>query len=81
MQTQPTVAATSFGCGNPLAFSEVKEGDVVLDLGSGAGFDLLLASAKVGATGRVIGIDMTDAMIERARQNIEAAGVTNVEVR
>lgn len=71
----------SFGCGNPLAFSEVREGQTVLDLGSGAGIDLLIAAQKVGPAGRVIGVDMTDAMIERARANIAAAGVTNVEVR
>lgn len=71
----------SFGCGNPLAFSEVKEGDVVVDLGSGAGIDVLIAAKKVGATGRVIGIDMTDEMLARAKANIENAGVTNAEVR
>ncbi|MCL2726601.1 MAG: arsenite methyltransferase [Polyangiaceae bacterium] len=71
----------SFGCGNPLAFSEVKPGDVVLDLGSGAGIDLLLAAKKVGRTGRVIGVDMTDAMLDKARENIAAAGLENVEVR
>jgi SAM-dependent methyltransferase len=71
----------SFGCGNPLAFSEVQPGDVVLDLGSGAGIDLLLASKKVGPTGRVIGVDMTDEMIEKARENILAADAGNVEVR
>jgi arsenite methyltransferase len=73
--------ASSFGCGNPLAFSGVSEGDVVLDLGSGAGIDLILAAKKVGADGKVIGIDMTDEMIERARKNIEEAGHSNVEVR
>lgn len=71
----------SFGCGNPVAFSEVRVGDVVLDLGSGAGIDLILAAGKVGPTGRVIGVDMTDEMIDRARQNIAKAGLTNVEVR
>jgi arsenite methyltransferase len=71
----------SFGCGNPVAFSEMKEGDTVLDLGSGAGIDLLLAARKVGPRGRVIGIDMTDDMIERARANVAEAGATNVEVR
>jgi len=71
----------SFGCGNPLAFSEVKEGDVVVDLGSGAGIDVLIAARKVGPTGRAIGIDMTDEMIERAQANIAEAGVTNAEVR
>ncbi|MCP4245677.1 MAG: methyltransferase domain-containing protein, partial [bacterium] len=55
----------SFGCGNPLAFSEVSEGDVVVDLGSGAGIDLLIAARKVGPSGRVIGIDMTDEMIAK----------------
>ena len=72
---------SSFGCGNPLAFSGVKEGDTVLDLGSGAGLDLLIARKKAGETGRVIGVDMTDAMIERARVNIAKLGYTNVEVR
>jgi ubiquinone/menaquinone biosynthesis C-methylase UbiE len=81
IQSQPAAAASSFGCGNPLAFSGVREGDTVLDLGSGAGFDLLLASDKVGTKGRVIGVDMTDEMIARARKNITAAGATNVEVR
>ncbi|MDA8404989.1 MAG: arsenite methyltransferase [Desulfobacteraceae bacterium] len=74
-------AASSFGCGNPLAFSGVKEGDTVLDLGSGAGFDLILAAKKVGASGRVIGVDMTEAMIAKARENIAKEGLTNVEVR
>ena len=71
----------SFGCGNPLAFSEVRPGQVVLDLGSGAGIDLLLAARSVGPSGRVIGIDMTDEMIAKARENIAAAGAANVEVR
>ncbi|HUT54940.1 MAG TPA: arsenite methyltransferase [bacterium] len=71
----------SFGCGNPLAYSEVKEGEVVLDLGSGAGIDILLAGKKVGPRGRAIGIDMTDEMLGRARENIAASGLTNVEVR
>jgi len=74
-------AASSFGCGNPLAFSGVKEGDTVLDLGSGAGFDLILAAKIVGPNGRVIGVDMTEAMVEKARENIKAEGLTNVDVR
>lgn len=73
--------ASSFGCGNPLAFSQVREGETVLDLGSGAGIDLIIAARKVGPSGRVIGIDMTDNMIAAARANIEAAGLDNVEVR
>ncbi len=72
---------TTFGCGNPLAFSEVKEGDVVLDLGPGAGLDLLIAARKVGPSGQVIGVDMTEEMIAKAEENIKAAGVNNVEVR
>ncbi len=74
-------AANSFGCGNPLAFSGVKEGDTVLDLGSGAGFDLIIAAKKVGSNGHVIGVDMTKAMITRAKENIRAEGLTNVDVR
>jgi SAM-dependent methyltransferase len=72
---------SSFGCGNPLAFSAVEKGDVVLDLGAGAGLDLLVAAEKVGPTGHVIGVDMTDAMIEAARANVARAGHANVEVR
>jgi SAM-dependent methyltransferase len=71
----------SFGCGNPLAFSGVRKGQTVLDLGSGAGIDLLIAAQKVGPSGRVIGVDMTDEMIKRARMNIRKAGLKNVEVR
>ena len=77
----PEAVVNSFGCGNPLAFSEVKEGDAVLDLGSGAGIDLLIAAKKVGPTGRAIGIDMTDEMIAKARENIAVSGLTNAEVR
>ncbi len=72
---------TTFGCGNPLAYSEVREGDVVLDLGPGAGLDLLIAARKVGPSGQVIGVDMTEEMIAKAKENIRAAGVKNVEVR
>jgi SAM-dependent methyltransferase len=71
----------SFGCGNPVAFAAIAEGQAVLDLGSGAGIDLLLAAKKVGPSGRVIGIDMTDEMIARARENVAAAGIDNVEIR
>jgi arsenite methyltransferase len=71
----------SFGCGNPVALAGLGAGEVVLDLGSGAGIDLFLAAQKVGPTGRVIGVDMTDEMIARANQNIRAGSYTNVEVR
>lgn len=77
----PDAVVNSFGCGNPVAFSGVKEGDVVLDLGSGAGIDVLIAARKVGSTGRVIGVDMTDEMLAKARENIAASETRNVEVR
>ena len=71
----------SFGCGNPLMYTEICEGDVVLDLGSGAGIDVLLAAQRVGESGRAIGIDMTPEMIEKARKNAVEAGAKNVEFR
>ena len=78
----PTDAAEhSFGCGNPLGYADVQEGDVVVDLGSGAGIDVLLASQLVGESGRAIGIDMTPEMIEKARQNAEETGAENVDFR
>jgi arsenite methyltransferase len=75
------MTVATFGCGNPVSFIDVKAGDVVLDLGSGAGLDLLLAAKKAGPQGRVIGVDMTEKMVEKARENIRRAGVENVEVR
>ena len=82
LQSLPADAVVnSFGCGNPVAFADLREGQVVLDLGSGAGIDILLAAKKVGPTGRAIGIDMTGEMIARARENISASGLDNVEVR
>ena len=72
---------SSFGCGNPLAHQVLRPGDVVLDIGSGAGIDCLLAAAKVAPTGRVIGLDMTPAMVAAARENARQAGVTTVEFR
>jgi AhpD family alkylhydroperoxidase len=72
-------AGASFGCGNPLAFSEVEEGQTVLDLGSGAGIDCFIAAKKVGPSGKVIGLDMTDEMIETARKNAKDGGYDNVE--
>ena len=71
----------SFGCGNPLMYAEICEADVVLDLGSGAGIDVLLAAQLVGDSGRAIGIDMTPEMIEKARKNAEEADAKNVEFR
>jgi len=80
LESIPNEAAGAlFGCGNPLAFSEVKEGEAVLDLGSGAGIDCFLAAKKVGESGRVIGLDMTKEMIDEARRNADKGGYTNVE--
>jgi len=69
----------SLGCGNPTALVELKEGQVVLDLGSGGGIDVLLSARRVGPTGRAYGLDMTDEMLDLARRNAAAAGATNVE--
>jgi arsenite methyltransferase len=74
-------ANLGLGCGNPLALAEIKPGMTVLDLGSGAGFDTFLAWRKVGPSGRVIGVDMTDDMLARARENADKLGATNVEFR
>ena len=68
----------SLGCGNPTAVADLKEGEVVLDLGSGGGIDVILSAKRVGPTGLAIGVDMTDEMLELARRNAEEAGVHNV---
>ena len=72
-------ANLGLGCGNPLAFGKIKEGDVVLDLGSGAGIDAILAAKRVGEKGKVIGVDMTEEMIEKAKENAKKQGIKNVE--
>ena len=77
----PEAANLGLGCGNPLAIASLKEGQVVLDLGSGAGFDCFLAARAVGKTGRVIGVDMTHEMLSKARENAQKNGFTNVEFR
>ena len=69
----------SLGCGNPTALAELTEGQIVLDLGSGGGIDVLLSARRVGATGKAYGLDMTDDMLALARKNAAEAGVTNVE--
>ncbi len=71
--------AASLGCGNPTALAQLNPGDVVLDLGSGGGIDVLLSSKRVGPSGKVYGLDMTDEMLALARENQRRAGVTNVE--
>ena len=77
----PEESNLGLGCGNPIALASLKEGDIVLDLGSGAGFDCFLASNKVGSTGKVIGVDMTPEMIEKARGNAKKGNYENVEFR
>ena len=69
----------SLGCGNPTALAELRPGEVVLDLGSGGGIDVLLSAHRVGPTGRAYGLDMTDEMLELARANASRSGTTNVE--
>jgi SAM-dependent methyltransferase len=69
----------SLGCGNPTALAELREGEVVLDLGSGGGIDVLLSAQRVGPTGKAYGLDMTDEMLDLARENQRKAGVENVE--
>jgi len=77
----PEGADLGLGCGNPQAIAELKPGERVLDLGSGAGFDAFLAARQVGETGRVIGVDMTAEMIAKARENIAKTDLRNVEFR
>ena len=79
--TVPDGANLGLGCGNPVALASLKKGEIVLDLGSGAGLDSFLAANKVGKTGRVIGVDMTPEMIERARENARESNYANVEFR
>ena len=74
-----TAVLASLGCGNPTALAELKEGEVVLDLGSGGGIDVLLSAKRVGPTGKAYGLDMTDEMLELARRNAVEAGAANVE--
>jgi arsenite methyltransferase len=75
----PEAVLASLGCGNPTALADLHAGDVVLDLGSGGGIDVLLSARRVGPTGRAYGLDMTDEMLDLARANQRQAGVTNVE--
>ena len=81
LKAVPEGAGLGLGCGNPVAFASLREGDVVLDLGAGAGLDCFLASDRVGKHGRVIGVDMTPEMVDRARDNAKTGGYTNVEFR
>ena len=79
LQSIPAEANMGLSCGNPTATANLRPGEVVVDLGSGGGIDVLLAAKKVGPTGKAIGIDMTDEMLDRARTNAEKAGAPNAE--
>jgi len=81
MGAVPEGSNLGLGCGNPVAIASLKEGDIVLDLGSGAGFDAFLAAQRVGKSGRVIGVDMTPEMIAKAKVNAKKGRYTNVEFR
>ncbi len=81
LNTVPEGADLGLGCGNPVALASLKEGETVIDLGSGAGLDCFLAAKKVGAAGRVIGVDMTPEMLDKARANCRKGGYGNVEFR
>lgn len=78
-QLPSAAVLASLGCGNPTALAELREGEVVLDLGSGGGIDVLLSARRVGPTGKAYGLDMTDDMLSLAKRNAAEAGVTNVE--
>jgi SAM-dependent methyltransferase len=80
-QAVPVGANLGLGCGNPIAIASLQAGETVLDLGSGAGFDCFLAAQAVGASGQVIGIDMTPEMLRKARENAVQGGFTNVDFR
>ncbi len=81
LEAAPSESNLGLGCGNPIAMASLKPGETVLDLGSGAGFDCFLAARRVGPTGKVIGVDMTTDMIDKARENASRGGYGNVEFR
>ncbi len=81
LKSIPKGANLGLGCGNPIALASLKEGETVLDLGAGAGFDCFLAANQVGDTGKVIGVDMTPEMVEKARENAKKGNYTNVEFK
>src|SRR5260370_35670232 len=81
LETLPEGTHLGLSCGNPQVLADLKPGEWVLDLGSGAGFDVLLTARKVGPTGRGVGVDMTDAMLERARSNAATMRIEKVEFR
>jgi ubiquinone/menaquinone biosynthesis C-methylase UbiE len=81
LESVPKGATVSFGCGNPVAMASLKKGETVVDLGSGGGLDCFLAASKVGENGKVIGVDMTPEMLDKARENLGKSKHKNVEFR
>jgi arsenite methyltransferase len=81
LQSIPKESILGVGCGAPLNFADIKESETIVDLGSGAGIDVFLSAKRVGGRGKVIGIDMTNGMLEKARRNAKAYGYLNVEFR
>ncbi|UCB52784.1 MAG: arsenite methyltransferase [Candidatus Zixiibacteriota bacterium] len=81
LKSVPDESNLALGCGNPTALAQLKEGEVVLDLGSGAGLDCFLATNRVGPKGKVIGVDMTPEMLDKAKENAKRNGIENVEFR
>lgn len=81
LKSVPEGSNLGLGCGNPVSLASLKEGETVLDMGAGAGFDCFLAADKVGKKGKIIGVDMTPEMVEKARENAEKSGADNVEFR
>ncbi|HLF52924.1 arsenite methyltransferase [Flavobacterium sp.] len=81
LKSVPEDANLGIGCGNPIALASIKKGETILDLGSGAGFDCFLASRETGETGKVIGVDITPEMVEKANKNAKKGNYTNVEFK
>jgi arsenite methyltransferase len=81
LESVPEASILGVGCGAPVKFADLQKGEIVVDLGSGAGIDVFLSAKKVGKTGNVIGIDFTEEMLERARRNAKEGGYTNVDFR
>jgi ubiquinone/menaquinone biosynthesis C-methylase UbiE len=81
LESIPKASVLGVGCGAPLHYAAAKDGETIVDLGSGAGIDVFLSANKVGGSGKVIGIDMTDEMLEKGRRNAKENGYTNVEFR
>src|SRR5918996_929559 len=81
LESIPKASVLGVGCGTPLHHADAKEGEIVVDLGSGAGIDVFLSANRIGHSGKVVGIDLTDEMLEKARRNAKENGYTNVEFR